>query len=128
MAQRGSEPRIVRRCRDEITGSTKGSRGGWEIDIQDRQQAIRTAYLTLAEQLERGTAEELHLASDVRSFVAGMPIPLTRQQLLNSELRLTREKASLSPPHRQAPPAPTQHQPSLSSQPSPRVFLSRTPG
>ena len=87
--QRGLEPRVERRIRNEtIAPSNKPSK--WEPAIQVRQEVIRAAYLTQAEELERGTADDVHLARDIRNFVGSMPVPLTRRQLLASEEKRTR--------------------------------------
>jgi len=91
--------------------------GKWEPGVQARQETIRAAYLAQAEELERGTADEYRLARDIRSFVAGMPVPLTGQQLLASELKLSRNKAASPPPHRSAPHGETQQHPNLHPEP-----------
>lgn len=126
LEQRGLEPRVARRSRDEMTKSSGGNQSKWEIGVQARQQAIRTVYLTRAKELEQGTADELRLAHDIRSFVADMPPPLTSQQLLASELKLTRNKAAASLPHGPTPPRESQQQPSLPPEPLPNLLLSRT--
>ena len=95
--RRGSESRVARRNQNEMTSSSGSNRSEWEAGIQARQQDIRAAYLARAEELEGGTADELRLARDIRNFVAGMPVPLTSQQLLASELKLARTGAG-SPP------------------------------
>jgi type IV secretion system T-DNA border endonuclease VirD2 len=113
--QRGAEPRVVRRSRDELAESTVSKRGGWEVGIQARQEGIRAAYLARAEELEQGTADEHRLARDIRSFVAGMPVPLNRQQLLASELKRNRHQAPAAQPHLPASLGGT------SEQPAPRI-------
>lgn len=102
VAQRGLEPRVARRSRNEtITSSDKPSK--WELGVQVRQETIRAAYLAQAEELERGTADDAKIARDIRNFVASMPVPLTRQQLLISEKRLVRAQASQYQPERSVP-------------------------
>ena len=102
VGQRGLEPRIARRSRDEtITSPDKPSK--WELGIQARQEAIRAAYLTQAEELEQGAADDVHLARDIRSFVASMPVPLTRQRMLASEKKLTRALDTQFQPDRSTP-------------------------
>lgn len=115
--QRGLEPRIVRRSRDEMTTSSGSNPSEWEVGIQARQQTIRAAYLARAEELEQGSPDELRLASDIRRFVAGMPVPLTGQQILGSELKLIRNEATSSPLHHSAPCREIQQQPSLRAGP-----------
>lgn len=124
--QRGIEPRNTRRSRDELTTLPRNKQNPWEIGIQARQQAIRTAFLTRAEELERGTTDEISLASQIRSFVAGMPVPLTRQQLLTSELRMIQTKDAASPPHRPDTLGKTQIRLCPTSEPLPRPAPSRT--
>jgi hypothetical protein len=58
----------------------------WERAVQDRQRLIRETYLARAEQLERGEADDRRLAKDIRAFVAGMAVPLTRRQAMTAEL------------------------------------------
>lgn len=62
----------------------------WERALQDRQRVIRETYLARAEQLERGSADDRRLAKDIRAFVAGMAVPLTRRQAMAAELRRVR--------------------------------------
>ena len=53
--------------------------------------------LKQADELDIGTAEDRRLAQGIRSFVADMPIPLTRQQLLASQRKLAGDDAATSP-------------------------------
>ena len=100
--QRGLEPRVARRNRSETTTSPdKPSK--WEPGVQARQEAIRAAYLVQAEELERGTTDDVHLARDIRSFVSSMPVPLTQQQLLASEKKLACAQVTQSQPYGSAP-------------------------
>ena len=96
--QRGLEPRVARRSRNEVATPPSGP-GNWEPDIQARQEAIRTAYLAQAAELERGTADDIHLARDICSFVGSMPIPLTRQRLLAAERNSTHAHITQSQPN-----------------------------
>ena len=100
--QRGFEPRVAHRSRSEATMSIDRS-SNWEPGVQARQETIRAAYLAQAEELERGTADDVHLARDIRCFVSSMPVPLTRQQLLVSEKKLARIHDTQSQPTRFAP-------------------------
>jgi hypothetical protein len=67
----------------------------WERALQHRQRAIRETYLARAEQLECGEADDRRLAKDIRAFVAGLSVPLTRRQAMAAELgRLRAEHQS----------------------------------
>ncbi len=112
----------MRRSRNETaTPSNKPSK--WEPAIQVRQEIIRAAYLTQAEELERGTADDVHLARDIRNFVGGMPVPLTRQQLLSFEEKRTRAHDTQIQLNRPAPNrgAEQQTRSPQSLEPAPRV-------
>jgi type IV secretion system T-DNA border endonuclease VirD2 len=124
--QRGLESRAARRRRDEIATSSGSNRSEWEIGIQARQEVIRTAYLARAEELERGTGDEFRLARGIRDFVANMPVPLTRQQVLASDRELARDRAASSQPPGPAPHNVKQQQPSSPSVPLPHFSPSRT--
>ncbi|HYD70757.1 relaxase/mobilization nuclease domain-containing protein [Azospirillum sp.] len=81
---------------------------GWSRALQARQEAIRSAYLGHAEQLERGDAADRQLARDIRRFVADMPVPLPRRQALAAALRHARH----GEPGRDAPlPGPSAPEP-----------------
>lgn len=96
MEQRGVEPRVHRQ---EHAGAERVARNpelsqprDWSRDIQNRQDSIRRAYLGHADELTGGDASDQQLARDIRRFVADMPVPLTRQQALSTELRHVLEK------------------------------------
>jgi type IV secretion system T-DNA border endonuclease VirD2 len=72
----------------------------WSRDIQARQENIRRAYLGHADELIKGDAFDRQLASDIRCFVADMPVPLTRRQAMTVELRRVLEQQ----PGRETPP------------------------
>ena len=123
--QRGLEPRVARRGRDEIASPETAAR--WEIGIQVRQEHIRTAYLAQAEELDRGTADDVRLARNIRSFVGSMPVPLTRRQLLAAEKNSTRAHIT-QPQLDHSTPSPTTerqpHQPHP-SEPGPHMLSHR---
>ena len=94
---RGLEPRAVREERRKAAGDAAApprEPQGWEKAIQARQTSIRAAYLTHAEILDAGDESDRRLADDVRAFVAGMPVPLNRRQVLAAELRRSRDTAA----------------------------------
>lgn len=64
----------------------------WQRDIQARQEAIRKAYLEHASELTRGDAADRRLARDIERFVADMPVPLTRREVLAVKLRRVLEQ------------------------------------
>ncbi|MBP2300921.1 relaxase/mobilization nuclease domain-containing protein [Azospirillum picis] len=105
--QRGITPHAAEAIRQAAEAEAAGPEApeppAWSRALQERHQAIRQAYLSHAEALERGDAADRRLACDLRRFVADLPIPLTRHQVLAVELRMVR--ARLSPPH-PAMPAP----------------------
>lgn len=101
--ERGTEPVIARRRRDEAAWTAAGrddrKAAPWEQAVQRRQQGIRAAYLDRADELmASGDADDRRLAADLRAFVAGMPVPLTRQQALAAELR-TAQQSRMSETH-----------------------------
>ena len=106
---RGLEPRAVREERRKAAGDAAApprEPQAWERAIQQRQASIRAAYLTHAEILDAGDETDRRLASDVRAFVAGMPVPLNRRQALAAELRRGRDASVALQPLPPEPRAP----------------------
>jgi hypothetical protein len=93
---RGGEAVVEKRRRDEAVREVQTGQAikddGWEWAMQERQQNIRSVYLAHAEKLEHGEKDDQRLARDIRAFVAGMPVPLTRRQAMAAELRSAREQ------------------------------------
>lgn len=91
MERRGVDPRVRQRERQAAEREARAPKPAqprdWSRDIQARQESIRRAYLGHADALERGDAADRRLASDIRRFVADMPVALTRRQALAVELR-----------------------------------------
>jgi type IV secretion system T-DNA border endonuclease VirD2 len=91
MERRGVEPRLRRQERQSAERDARAPKPPqpreWSRDIQARQESIRRAYLGHADTLDKGDAADRRLASDIRRFVADMPVPLTRRQALAVELR-----------------------------------------
>jgi type IV secretion system T-DNA border endonuclease VirD2 len=91
MEQRGVEPRVRRLEQHDAARDARAPKPPqpreWSRDIQARQESIRRAYLGHADTLDKGDAADRRLASDIRRFVADMPVPLTRRQALAVELR-----------------------------------------
>lgn len=89
--QRGLEPRVQKAQRQSSQREAHAPKPppprDWSRDIQARQEAIRRAYLTHADELGQGDAADRQLARDIGRFVADMPVPLTRRQALAAELR-----------------------------------------
>ena len=96
LKQRGTEPLVQKAQRQtaerEARAPQERQPRHWSQDIQERQEAIRRAYLTHADELSKGDASERQLARDIRRFVADMPVPLTRQQALGVALRQVLEQ------------------------------------
>lgn len=94
--QRGIEPRVQKARRQSAEREARAAKPlqprNWSRDIQDRQEAIRRAYLIHADELGQGDAADRQLASDIRRFVADMPVPLTRRQAMADELRQVLEQ------------------------------------
>ncbi|MGG5889492.1 relaxase/mobilization nuclease domain-containing protein [Falsiroseomonas sp. HC035] len=122
---RGLEPRAVREERRKAAGDAAGPQHepqGWERAIQARQASIRTAYLTHAEILDAGNEDDRRLAADVRAFIADMPVPLNRRQVLAAELRRNRDTAAsalLRPVEPEAPIREQSKQPTAFLKPQP---------
>ena len=96
---RGAHPNVAKRRQREDSRPTREASvtsSPWERAVQVRQLGIREAYLARADDLERGEAADQRLARDIRSFVAGMPVPLSRQQVVGMEL--SRIQNELPPP------------------------------
>ncbi len=74
----------------EASGAKPSKVSTWDSTIQHRQQSIRNAYLAHADTLEGGSKEDQRLARDVRAFVAEMPVPLNRRQLMSTTLQSIR--------------------------------------
>ncbi|MBU8541744.1 relaxase/mobilization nuclease domain-containing protein [Falsiroseomonas tokyonensis] len=113
---RGLEPRAVREERRRAAGDAAAplrEPQGWEKAIQQRQASIRAAYLTNAEILDAGDETDRRLAADIRTFVAGMPVPLNRRQALAAELRRGRDAPTATPLLPPEPAIPTLGQGSL---------------
>ena len=100
--QRGAEPKVRRLQRDDASreaGRPSGAATEWQRAIQARQETIRRAYLRHAADLENGDGADRLLAADIRRFVADLPVPLTRRQLLATELRhIAGRQADREPP------------------------------
>jgi type IV secretion system T-DNA border endonuclease VirD2 len=94
--RRGVEPRVRKAEKLDAERSARAPTPpqprDWSRDIQARQESIRRAYLAHAEELAKGEAADRRLASDIRRFVADMPVPLTRRQALAVELRRVLEQ------------------------------------
>lgn len=88
---RGALPRVRaaerREAEQDAKAPTPPQPRDWSRDIQARQDSIRRAYIGHAEELAKGDAADRRLASDIKRFVAEMPVPLTRRQALAVELR-----------------------------------------
>jgi type IV secretion system T-DNA border endonuclease VirD2 len=98
----------------------------WSRDIQARQEAIRRAYLAHADKLGQGDGADRQLASDIRRFVADMPVPLTRRQALAAELRhvLEQHPGRGTPPLMPSSPGSTQVPQRESQAPLPEILPS----
>ena len=114
--KRGAEPTVRKFQHGEAMRVAKAPEPpqprDWQRDIQERQEAIRTAYLERASELTQGDAADRRLARDVERFVADMPVPLARRQALAVELRRVLEQRSdhVAPPvERPAPISPDLH-------------------
>jgi type IV secretion system T-DNA border endonuclease VirD2 len=124
---RGLEPRAVREERRKAAHDAAAPQRepqNWEKAIQQRQASIRAAYLMHAKILDTGDEADKSLAADVRAFVAGMPVPLNRRQLLAAELRRGRDTQPLvqsTPPELEAPVSKRDKPPSqVPQRPEPR--------
>ena len=82
----------------------------WETKIQARQHSYKMAYLSYADELDRGDEDARRVARDLRKFVADMPMPLPRRKELEVHMRRVRDQkhgpshpTSFSPqePHRE---------------------------
>ncbi len=116
-ARGGASVVASRRLAEAHRGTQMSERSApatWESTIQDRQRAIRAAYLAHAEELERGEAGDRQLAKNIRSFVAGMPVPLTRRQTMAADLNQVR----VAPPSSTMPEAGAPHSPDAGRSPS----------
>lgn len=95
IAARGTDANVVKRRKVEAAREVMPDKprkdARWEQAVQHRQQNIRDAYLAHAVVLDEGDKEDQRLAKDVRSFVAGMPVPLNRRQAITTELRHVRD-------------------------------------
>ncbi|NPD69593.1 relaxase/mobilization nuclease domain-containing protein (plasmid) [Lichenicola cladoniae] len=91
LAGRGIEANVIRRQTIEASRDADPKRprkdAAWEGKVQQRQQNIRDTYLVHAATLDDGDKADQRLASDLRSFVAGMPVPLNRRQAMAANLR-----------------------------------------
>lgn len=95
---RGGKSVVGKRREAEALREADQTSSVWERAVQDRQRAIRNTYLARAEQLERGEADDRRLAKDIRAFVAGMSVPLTRRQAMVAELGRVRAEHQPSAP------------------------------
>lgn len=95
IAARGADANVVKRRKAEAIREAMPDKvhkdPRWERTVQHRQQNIRDAYLAHAGVLDDGDKEDQRLAKDIRSFVAGMPVPLNRRQAITTELRHARD-------------------------------------
>lgn len=113
--RRGAQPRVRNIQQTDAAKDTRAPRlpepRDWQHDIQARQGSIRRAYLAHAETLDQGSADDKRLASDIKRFVAEMPVPLTRRQKLATHLRSVLEqhpgRGPAQPPHATPLPAPS---------------------
>lgn len=126
--RRGAQPRVRSLQQADAAKDARTPRlpepRGWQQDIQTRQASIRRAYLAHAETLDHGSSDDKRLASDVRRFVAEMPVPLTRRQQLATHLRSVLEQhPGRGPAHplHDAPKTPpgVRHQVQVAPLPSP---------
>jgi type IV secretion system T-DNA border endonuclease VirD2 len=94
--QKGVEPRVRsadRRFAEKEARASKPSQPrDWSREIQVRQESIRRAYLGHADVLAQGDTADRQLARDIKRFVADMPVPLTRRQVMAVELRRVLER------------------------------------
>lgn len=105
--ERGVQPKVLMLVREqaerEAQAPTETKPHTWSRAIQLRQENIRRAYLVRADALEIGTPDERQLATDIRLFVADMPVPLTHRQALLVELRRTLAQHSGKEPQQPSP-------------------------
>lgn len=86
----GCDGRAVRHSRSDAVRLTRSNAP--EYRVQDdqalrRQRAVRSAYEEAAQVLEQsGAAADRALARDVRDFVEGMPMPLSRAAAMAVEI------------------------------------------
>lgn len=116
MERRGVEPRVRRAERQAAERDAKAPKPpqprDWSRDIQARQDSIRRAYLSHADELAQGDTADRRLAHDIRRFVADMPVPLTRRQALAAELRhVLEQRPGRVAPSPSRPPAQDQGEP-----------------
>lgn len=99
LAGRATPPIIEKRRQAEAIRGAKAAEppkiSAGDQAIQRRQQSIRLAYLAHADTLDGGSNEDRRLAKDVRAFVAGMPVPLNRRQIMVTELQAVRHPETL---------------------------------
>lgn len=96
LAVRGTEPNVVKRQAAEASRDANPKRphkdAAWEGKIQQRQQRVQDSYLAHAATLDDGDKADQRLARDLRSFVAGMPVPLNRRQAMSISLRQLKQQ------------------------------------
>ena len=87
----------------------------WSRALQVRQESIRNAYAYHADVLAKGDQADRQLSTEVRRFVAEMPVQLTRRQLMAVRQRYALEQQSgkrVAPcPAKSTPSSPTRHTP-----------------
>lgn len=92
--RRGAESTVrvqeLREAISTVTGQLAAGERPWELATQKRQARVRTSWLTYADALERvGDSQSLLDAIAVRAFVAEMPEPVTRRELVERSVRRT---------------------------------------
>lgn len=95
---RAAEPRYIETSINEAFDIARGrstSERPWEARIKSTQQQVREGYLKIADELARtGLPQDRVLADRLHRYVAMMPAPLTRRELLVEEARsIDRAKA-----------------------------------
>ncbi|GAC1429144.1 MAG: hypothetical protein NVSMB6_28670 [Burkholderiaceae bacterium] len=95
--------------------------GQWSRTLQQRQQAIRQAYLFHADVLSKGNDYDRELSRDVQRFVAEMPAQLMRREVMAIRLRyaLAQQSDRRAPPTPSSAPSPARTTPSIPTRPEP---------
>ena len=93
---RSTDPRVRSLERREANADARRTKlakpAKWSSAIQARQESIRRSYLGHAAELAKGDSDDRQLARDIQRFVADMPVPLTRRQIIAVELRRVLEQ------------------------------------
>jgi hypothetical protein len=90
-----AEPYVLqrqRRAAEKAAQAPEKKPTSWEKKIQGRQDSINWAYLSYADQLDRGDADDRRLARDLRKVVAEMPVPLPRRKEMEVHMRRVRDQ------------------------------------